>query len=150
MSSILAKLLSAPIAQDDVSRALTGSEYGAQLVFWGVVRGRNQGRVVQSVTYDAYAAYAEKTFREIGEEACARWGEGLRVVILHRTGRLEVGEASVVVGVAAAHRDEAYQASRYLIEQLKTRSPIWKQEHYLDGDSEWLEGHVLSRRPGTP
>ncbi len=146
MSSILAKLISAPIAHDDVSRELTGSECGAQVVFWGVVREHNQGRPVLAVTYDAHAPLAEKTFREIGEEACTRWGEDLRVVILHRTGRLEVGEASVVIGVASAHRDEAYQASRYVIEQLKARSPIWKQEHYLDGDSEWLGGHVLSRR----
>ncbi len=146
MSSILAKVISTPIVHDEVSRELAGPEHGAQLVFWGVVREQNEGRRVLSVTYDAHAPLAEKTFREIAEEACARWGEDLRVVVLHRTGRLEIGEASVVIGVASAHRDEAYQASRYLIEQLKVRSPIWKQEHYLDGDSEWLAGHVLSRR----
>ena len=64
-------------------------------------------------------------------------------------GRLEVGEASVVVGTASAHRDEAYQASRYVIEQLKVRSPIWKQEHYVDGDSAWLRGHPLRAGPAV-
>lgn len=150
MSSIVAKVMSAPISRDEVARALAGAGYGAQVVFWGVVRDHNEGRRVQAVTYDAHAPLAEKTFREIGEEARKRWGEELCVVIVHRTGRLEVGEPSVVIGVASAHRDAAYEASRYAIEQLKVRSPIWKHEHYVEGDSEWLQGHVLSRRPGPP
>jgi molybdopterin synthase catalytic subunit len=149
MSSILAKIVSAPIVHEDVARELAGAECGAQVVFWGLVRKLNEGRTVLAVTYDAHAPLAEKTLREIGEEARGRWGADLRVVIMHRTGRLEVGEASVVIGVASPHRDEAYQASRYIIEQIKVRSPIWKQEHYADGDSEWLAGHSLSRR-GTP
>lgn len=149
MSSILAKVTGAPIAHDEVARELAGSGYGAQVVFRGVVRDVNEGRRVRAVTYDAHPPLAEKTFREIGEEAHARWGEELRVLIVHRTGRLEVGEASVVIGVASAHRDAAYEASRYCIEQLKVRSPIWKKEHYAEGDSEWLQGHALSR-PGSP
>jgi molybdopterin synthase catalytic subunit len=146
MNSILAKLVSTPIAHDDVCRELEAPSCGAQVVFWGVVRDRNEGRAVRSVTYDAHGALAEKSLREIGEEACARWGDDLRVVILHRTGTLQVGEASLVIGVASPHRDEGYQASRYIIEQVKLRSPIWKQEHYVDGDSEWLGGHALPRR----
>ena len=146
MSSILAKVISAPIVHHEVDRELAGPGYGAQVVFWGLVRDHNEGRRVRAVTYDAHAPLAEKTFREIGEEALARWGDDLRIVVLHRTGRLEVGEASVVIGVASGHRDAAYEASRYVIEQLKVRSPIWKKEHYAEGDSVWLQGHAMSRQ----
>jgi molybdopterin synthase catalytic subunit len=136
------------IRHDEVEALLAGPGFGAQLLFWGVVRDRNDGRRVQAVSYDVHAPLAERTFREIGEEARRRFGADLRVVIVHRAGRLAVGEASVVVGVASPHRDAAYDASRFAIEQLKVRSPIWKQEHYVDGDSEWLRGHTLRARAG--
>jgi molybdopterin synthase catalytic subunit len=143
MSGILARVTSEPISRELVERELSRPGHGAQLVFSGVVRDHDAGRRVLAVTYDAYVLLAERTFREIAEEARARWGEGLRVVVVHRSGRLEVGEASLVVGVGAAHREEAYEASRYVIEQLKKRSPVWKQEHYAEGDSAWLSGHSL-------
>lgn len=143
MSSILVRMTDEPLSIDAFSRALCRDDAGAQLVFTGVVRNRNEGRQVLAVTYDAHRPLAEKTFREIAEEACARWGADLSVVVAHRAGRLSVGEVSVVIGVASPHRDEAYQASRYVIEQLKVRSPVWKQEHYADGDSDWLKGHSL-------
>ena len=147
--SILVRVSKEPIRHEQVATELGGREDGAQLVFWGLVRDHNDGRSVRAVTYDAHPQLAVRTFREIADEALARWGDDLRVVIIHRTGTLEVGEASVVVGVASAHRDEAYEASRHVIEQLKVRSPIWKQEHYMDGDSEWLRGHSLRRAEGA-
>jgi len=147
--SILVRVSKEPIRHEQVAAELGGREDGAQLVFWGLVRDHNDGRSVRAVTYDAHPQLAVRTFREIADEALARWGDDLRVVIIHRTGTLEVGEASVVVGVASAHRDEAYEASRHVIEQLKVRSPIWKQEHYMDGDSEWLRGHSLRRAEGA-
>jgi molybdopterin synthase catalytic subunit len=140
---VVAKVVSAPIRTSAVLAELAAAENGAELLFHGVVRNRNEGRPVQAVSYDVFAPLAETAFREIGEEAVARFGPGLRVVVVHRSGRLEVGEVSVVVGVASPHRDEAYGASRYVIEQLKVRAPIWKQEHYVDGDSAWLLGHTL-------
>jgi len=141
--SVLVHVVKEPIRHEQVAAELDGPEAGAQLVFWGLVRNDNEGRRVRAVTYDAHSPLAVKTFREIADEALARGGADLRVLIIHRTGTLEVGEVSVVVGVASPHRDEAYEASRYVIEQLKVRSPIWKQEHYVDGDSEWLRGHSL-------
>lgn len=143
MDRVLAKVVREPIRHEQVAAQLSCPESGAQLVFWGVVRDENEGRRVRAVSYDVHPALAERTFREIGEEARARFGAELRVAVIHRAGRLEVGEVSVVVGIASGHRDEAYQASRYVIEQLKQRSPIWKQEHYADGDSDWLKGHSL-------
>ena len=141
--TVVARVVNEPISPEAVTAALTGPENGANVLFWGLVRDHHDGRRVRAVSYDVHAALAEMTLREIGEEACARWGPGLRVVVIHRAGRLEVGAASVVVGVASSHRDEAYQASRHVIEQLKLRAPVWKQEHYADGDSEWLPGHSL-------
>jgi molybdopterin synthase catalytic subunit len=143
MGAVFVKVVGEPIRHECVAREVSGPENGAHVVFWGLVRDCNEGRRVVAVTYDVYAPLVEKSFRDIAEEALARWGGDLRIVVIHRVGRLAVGEVSVVVGVGSPHRDEAYQASRYVIEQLKVRAPIWKQEHYVDGDSEWLEGHSL-------
>jgi molybdopterin synthase catalytic subunit len=147
MPAIVAQVVHEPIRHAEMAAELAGAAYGAELVFNGTVRNTNEGRRVLAVTYDVFPPLAEQTFREIGEEALARWGPELRVVIVHRAGRLEVGEVSVTIGVASPHRDEAYLASRYVIEQLKVRSPIWKQEHYAEGDSEWLRGHSLRSAP---
>lgn len=144
---VVARVVTAPIEPGAVEAELAADDHGATLLFLGVVRNQNEGRAVRAVSYDAFAPLAEATFREIGTEAFARFGPALRVVVVHRAGRLEVGEVSVAVGVASPHRDEAYAASRYVIEQLKVRSPIWKQEHYADGDSGWLRGHTLRGLP---
>jgi len=141
--AVVAQVVSEPIRPEAVAARLSAAGCGAELLFHGTVRNTNEGRPVVAVSYDVFAPLAEETFRAIGDEAVARWGPELRVAVVHRSGRLAVGEVSVVVGVASPHRDEAYLASRYVIEQLKVRSPIWKQEHYADGDSEWLLGHSL-------
>lgn len=143
MSSILVHVTDAPLSADELARSLCAEADGALLVFSGIVRDHNDGRPVLAVTYDAHAPLAERTFRDIAEEARTRWGADLSLVVAHRTGRLAVGEVSTVIAVASPHRDEAYQASRYAIEQLKLRSPIWKKEHYADGDSAWLDGRPL-------
>lgn len=114
---------------------------GAALLFWGVVRNHNDGREVDHLEYDAYAAMAEAVLREIVAEAQARWPVG-EVAVVHRIGRLEVGEASVGIAVASPHRAEAYEASRYIIEELKRRAPIWKREGYVAGGREWLGGRT--------
>jgi molybdopterin synthase catalytic subunit len=82
---------------------------------------------------------AEAKLAEIAAEARERWGTG-EIAVVHRVGRLEVGEASVAIVVASPHRAEAYEASRYVIEELKRRVPVWKREGYVDGDSEWVPG----------
>jgi molybdopterin synthase catalytic subunit len=119
--------------------AVTTPADGAVLLFWGVVREQHEGRAVSHLEYDAYAAMAEAKLREIAGEAQARWPVGT-VAVVHRLGRLEIGEASVGIAVASPHRAEAYEASRYIIEQLKQRVPIWKREGYVEGDHRWLDG----------
>jgi len=118
-------------------------ENGALNFFFGTIRKINVGREVVAVEYDAFIPLAEKTLREISSEAQQKWGEKLRISIRHRVGKLSVGEISVVVGVGSKHRDESYQASRYIIEQIKVRVPIWKKEYYTNGETEWLKGHAL-------
>lgn len=117
--------------------------HGAQNYFFGSVRDFNLGKKVVAVSYDAYIPLGEKVLREISREAQQKWGEDLRICVVHRVGQLGVGEMSVGIGVSSPHRDESYQASRYIIEQIKIRAPIWKKEHYEDGETEWLKGHAL-------
>lgn len=124
-------------------------EHGGINIFYGAVRAHNAGKHVAAVGYDAFEPLARVVLGEIVAEARSRWGEGMRVAIQHRTGRLVPGELSVAVGVSSRHRDECYQASRYVIEQLKHRAPIWKKEYYASGETEWLKGHALCQATGS-
>jgi molybdopterin synthase catalytic subunit len=118
------------------------SGHGAEILFLGVVRDINLGRKVTAVAYDAFPPLAEKTLAAIADEARAQWGD-LQIAIFHRTGKLTVGEVSLAIGVSSRHRDESYLASRWIIEEIKERAPVWKKEFYSDGESEWLKGHAL-------
>jgi MoaE-MoaD fusion protein len=126
-----------PLALDDLVLHVSGAEVGGVATFVGIVRVENAGKRVVAVEYHAYPAMAEKVMREIGEELKRLFGS-LRVAMAHRTGRLSVGEASVVIAVGAVHRREALAAVSHAIERLKHDVPIWKKEFYEDG-SEWLE-----------
>lgn len=105
---------------------------GAIATFTGTVRDSGRGKVVTHLEYEAYAPAAELALVQIGEEIQARWGVD-RVAIAHRTGSLQIGEASVIIAVASPHRDAAFAACRYAIERIKETVPIWKKEHYVDG-----------------
>ncbi len=135
-----------PINPGEILDFISDLGHGAQTIFLGSVRSSNQGREVIAVAYDAFEPLAERALHEIALEAIARWGE-LRICVRHRVGELRVGEASVGIGVTSRHRDEAYKASRYIIEQLKQRVPIWKKEIYSDGETQWLKGHALCSHP---
>jgi molybdopterin synthase catalytic subunit len=101
------------------------------------VRETNEGRAVSGLAYEAYDEMAEKELRSICEEAAERFDVGaLRAI--HRIGELELGAVSVVIGVAAPHRVDCYEASRYVIEELKKRLPVWKHERYVGGDAAWV------------
>ena len=130
-------IVSEPILPDKVLLGFPSSEDGACLLFLGVVRGHNLGRPVTGLEYEAYLGMAEKTLAAITLEASHRFGTD-RITVLHRVGDLDVGEVSTAIAVATPHRGEAYDASRYLIEEIKDRLPIWKREHYVEGDSDWV------------
>jgi molybdopterin synthase catalytic subunit len=110
---------------------------GATVLFVGTVRDVNDGRPVSGMEYTAYRSMAEREMADIAREAATRF-ETLDIVVEHRIGVLELGDASVVIAVAHPHRGEAYDASRYVIEQLKQRVPIWKLEQYVDGSRDWV------------
>ena len=114
------------------------SRNGASVLFVGTVRDSNDGEAVSGLDYSAYAGMAEKELAAIAGEAAARWNTA-DVIVEHRVGSLRLGEASVAIAIGHAHRGEAYEASRYIIEELKKRLPVWKREHYVDGRSEWVQ-----------
>jgi molybdopterin synthase catalytic subunit len=110
---------------------------GATLLFIGTVRDINDGRSVTGIEYSAYRSMAEREMADIVREASDKFAT-LDIVVEHRLGELAIGDASVAIAVAHPRRGAAYDASRYVIEQLKKRVPIWKLEHYLDGTREWV------------
>lgn len=139
--SVRCQVIREPIDTAALLAECPSPEDGAALLFVGIVRNHNDGRPVGHLSYDSYTEMAERVLEEIVGEAESRWSVG-GIAVVHRIGRLEIGEASVAIAVAAPHRGEAYEASRYIIEELKKRAPIWKREGYVDGDSEWLGGQL--------
>lgn len=127
-----------PDAVRELERDVTSSGDGGVVTFQGVVRDNARGKQVRYLEYDAYAEMAEEQMRAIAAEVERRW-QTSAVAMVHRIGRLEVGECSVVVVVACPHRAEAFDACRYAIDTLKANVPIWKKEAYADGE-EWVEG----------
>ncbi|MDD9912081.1 MAG: molybdenum cofactor biosynthesis protein MoaE [Alphaproteobacteria bacterium] len=120
-------------------------KHGAQVVFLGAVRGKNDGRMVTGISFDIHQQLAVETLKTIATEAIAASGEqDMRVYIAHAYGEITVGGCCIAIGVTSAHRAAAYEASRYIIEEVKTRVPIWKQEHYADKTTNWLPGHALA------
>jgi len=126
-----------PLNPDDAVRAVMTHTDGAYVQFVGVVRSHARGRTVTGLEYQAYVPMAEAQMRRIAEQARERWG--LACSILHRFGYIPVGEAAVVVCVASAHRAEAFDACRWVIDTVKAEVPIWKKEFANDG-TYWIEG----------
>jgi len=142
------------IRTQDLLDGVASPRDGALLVFLGVVRDHHDGRRVRGLVYEAYREMAEETLALIAGEAGDRFGTD-RIAIQHRVGALRVGEVSTAIAVATPHREEAYGASRYIIEEIKRRLPVWKLEEYVEGEARWVEGRVppvagrASERPPT-
>jgi molybdopterin synthase catalytic subunit len=131
-------IVSAPIDVAALLARVQAPGVGAISLFLGTVRDLNDGRPVSGMEYEAYAPMAESELRTIAEETCGGHA-GLRLVVEHRVGTLDIGEASVAIVAAHPHRAQAMDAARDVIESLKQRVPIWKREHYLSGDREWID-----------
>lgn len=129
-----------PLDAGQVAALASGADAssGAVVTFVGTVRSTNAGRRVLYLDYEAFDALAVRTFRQIADEAAARW-PAVRMAIWHRTGRLSPGETSVVVAAVSPHRAEAFAACRYGIERVKQTAPIWKRE-FFEGGEVWIEG----------
>ena len=126
-----------------LKEALRQDRSGACVTFEGWVRDRNDGRDVTRLEYEAFGAMAEKEGKRILEEAQAKFNVD-KACCVHRQGDLAIGDMAVWVGVTAAHRGEAFDACRYIIDEIKHRVPIWKKEHYAEGDSGWVNSEVPS------
>ena len=127
-----------PLDRNTLIASVTDSGAGGIVAFEGVVRDNARGKQVRYLEYDVYPEMAVQKIREILAEAERRWHVD-RVAVAHRIGRLEIGEASVIIVVATPHRAEAFEACRYIIDTLKTIVPIWKKEVATNGE-EWVEG----------
>ena len=123
-----------PIDTRAVADAVRRDEAGALLVFEGVTRNHHDGRPVVRLEYEAYAEMADRELAGLVQQAVERWPD-IRAAVVHRLGVVGLGEASVVIAVSAPHRDAAYAASRFLIDTLKAKVPIWKKEVYQEGST---------------
>lgn len=138
-----AELVDGPIDVDRAVRSVEAPGFGAVVVFLGTVRNHHAGRPVERLTYSAYRRMAADTLAKIVSDLEA---DGTRVAIVHRLGEVPVGEASVVIAVGSPHRAAAYEASRTALERLKAEVPIWKREHYPEGEAVWREDEALQGR----
>ena len=131
----------------EISKAenfLNQSKFGAVIYFVGTVRDLNENKSVTGITYDAKESMVIKSFEEIYEEADNKLNIKEKAVFIeHVKGYVGLKEKSIIIGVACKHRDQAFVLSRYIIEEIKKRSPIWKKEHYIDNKSDWLKGNPL-------
>lgn len=130
--------------------------FGGIAMFVGRVRDMNHGRRVAGVSYDLFDVLAVNIFNQIASDTLHEFDGKLKIYVTHAKGRLGIGGLAVVVAVGSPHRDEAFRACRMIIEKVKHQAPIWKQEHYEDGNSEWSEGcslcevHDYSQHAGEP
>ncbi|WP_298573854.1 molybdenum cofactor biosynthesis protein MoaE [uncultured Luteimonas sp.] len=131
------RIADAPFDIAPLREALLHDQAGAFAAFEGWVRDHNEGRPVRGLRYEAYVGLADAEGGRIVDEALARFG-AIDACCVHRIGELAIGELAVWVGVSAAHRGAAFDACRWIIDEVKSRVPIWKHERYADGDADWL------------
>ena len=129
---------------NDAEKFISSSDYGASIFFTGTVRNQNNDKNVIGITYDSHDTLVLKSFNEIYNETDKKLNiKNKAVFIEHAKGYLNLKEISIIIAVACKHRDEAYILSRYIIEEIKKRSPIWKKEHYLNKETSWLKGNPI-------
>ena len=138
-------LVTGPIDTSALIAEVASHRHGATVLFVGTVRDVNEGRAVSGMEYSAYRTMAARELDDIAAEAAARF-QTRDIAVEHRLGTLSLGDASVAIAVAHPHRGEAFDAARFVIEELKRRVPIWKLEHYVDGTREWVDptGHAMA------
>ena len=132
------EIVTSPIDPKQVVEAVSSPAAGAVVTFDGTIRNHARGKPVTHLFYEAYAPMALKELKKIQREAMRRWPLQ-KMALVHRLGRMEIGESSVFIAVSAAHRADAFEACRFAIDTLKTNVPIWKKEFYEDGEV-WIEG----------
>ena len=133
------------ILYSNAEKFIKNSNFGASIYFLGTVRNLNNNKKVTGITYDSHDEMVIKSFQKIYNEADKKLNiKDKAVFIEHAKGHLSLSEISIIIAVACKHRDQAYVLSRYIIEEIKKNSPIWKKEHYENEDSEWLKGNHIN------
>jgi molybdopterin synthase catalytic subunit len=143
-----------PIEPQELLRRVGSSQAGAVLLFLGTTREVTGGRRTQWLDYECYAEMAHRQLQRLADEARRRWPL-VDLAIVHRLGRVDLGQASLAVAVSTPHREAAFAAGQWLIDRLKEEVPIWKQEHWSDGTSEWIHPvgdlpAAATDQPGLP
>ena len=138
------------ILTSNAEKFIKDSKFGASIYFLGTVRNINNNKNVTGITYDSHDEMVIKSFEEIYNEVDQKLDiKDKAVFIEHVKGHLKLGETSIIIAVACKHRDQAYVLSRFIIEEIKKRSPIWKKEHYENEDSTWLKGNPITNKSGS-
>ena len=139
----LVKVEEEKISTEKAKKFIISEKNGAESIFVGRVRNENSGKKVNAVTYDTHDQAVIKSFQTICNDAKSKFDKKANIFLEHAKGYTPVGEISIIIAVGSGHREEAFKICRYILEEVKHQSPIWKKEHYIDGKEEWLPGHSL-------
>ena len=131
------------ISSEKAKKFILSEKNGAESIFIGRVRNENSGKKVTAVTYDVHDQAVIKSFQSICSDAKSKFDKSANIFLEHAKGYVPVGEISILIAVSSEHREEAFKICRYILEEIKHQSPIWKMEHYAEGKEEWLPGHSL-------
>ena len=143
LHTALVKIEEEKISSEKAKKFIASEKNGAESIFIGRVRNENSGKKVTAVTYDAHDQMVLKSFNSICEMAINKFDKKAKIFLEHTKGFVPVGEISIIIAVGAGHRDEAFKICRYILEEVKHQSLIWKKEHYVEGTEGWLPGHSL-------
>ena len=135
------------IKLSNAEKFITSSKCGASIYFVGTVRDINNDKNVIGMTYDSHDALVIKSFEEIYQDSVKKFKfNNIAVFIEHIKGKIQLGDISILIAVACKHRSQAYELSRFFIEEIKKKTPIWKKEHYVNEDSEWKKGNPIQTK----
>ncbi len=143
LHTALVKIEEGKISSKKAKKFIASEKNGAESIFVGKVRNENDGKKVAAVTYDSHDQAVIKSFQSICINARNKFDKNAKIFLEHAKGYVPVGEISILIAVGSGHRDEAFKICRYILEEVKHQSPIWKKEHYDGGKEEWLAGHSL-------
>ena len=143
LHTALVKTEEEKISSEEAKKFILSEKNGAESIFIGRVRNENSGKKVTAVTYDVHDKAVIKSFQSICNDAKSKFDKSASIFLEHAKGYVPVGEISILIAVSSGHRDEAFKICRYILEEIKHKSPIWKKEHYTEGNEQWLPGHSL-------
>ena len=143
LHTAIVKIEEEKISSNQAKKFILSKENGAESIFVGRVRNKNSGKKVKAVTYDVHDQAVIKSFQSICNEAKKKFDTRASIFLEHAKGYVPVGEISILIAVSSSHRDESFKICRFILEEIKHKSPIWKKEHYTEGKEEWLPGHSL-------